>query len=1075
MNISRYCIDRPIFASVISIVITLGGAVAMFNLPISQYPDITPPQITISASYPGATGDVVANNVAAPIEQQVNGADNMIYMSSSSSSTGNFTLNVYFQIGTNPELAQVDVQNRVNLALPQLPQSVQAQGIQVQKKSSAFMMVIAIYSPTDRYDPTYIANYANIYVLDALKRVPGANQSSIFGTPDYAMRIWLKPDRMAQLGITAGDVQKAVANQNQQFAVGRLGQSPTGAPVEQSFAVTTTGRLSEPSEFDNIIIRAANGDAAIVRLKDVGRAALGQKDYSIRSRFHGKPATVIAVYQQPGANALDVSKQVRTTLAEMKKTCPEGLEYSIAMDTTEFTRASISDVVHTFFEALVLVVIVVFVFLQSLRATLIPVLAVPVSIMGPFMGMLALGFSINMLTLFGMVLAIGIVVDDAIVVIENVERNMNVHKLSPKEAARRAMDEVAGPVVAIVLVLCAGFVPVAFLAGITGQLYKQFAITIAISVVFSGLVALTLSPALAALLLKPGHHEKRGFFKWFDNWFARMTIGYSNMVKLVIKRFVVALLLFAGMIALSVVMVRAVPTSFLPPEDQGYLLGAVIMPDAASLDRTGDVSQHVTDYFMKQAAVSSVTIVDGYSLLDSQNKNNASTFFIGFKSFDERYKFANIKTQNARAVLIGAYENLSMVQEGFILPVNPPSIPGLGTTGGTEMWIQSKGDATIPQLAGVVNDFLAKAKKRPELARVTSTFNASSQQLLVNVDRDKAETLGVPIEEVYSAMQTMFGSLYVSQFNRSSRLWQVILQAEPSYRLKPDDLTQIFVRSSNGSMVPLKSVVTSRYVTGPDLITRFNNFPAVKITANAAPGYASGQVITALEEVGAQMPSEYGVAWSGEAFEAKQSGGTSGLVFVFGLIMVFLILAAQYEKWSLPFGVLMAVPFALFGALVAILLRGLNNDVYFQIGLTMLVALAAKNAILIFEFAVLNREAGKSVYDAAVTAATERLRPIVMTSLAFILGCVPLAIALGASANSRHSIGTGVIGGMLGATVIAVFFIPMFFYVLETMSERSSKKTSGSGGGAAGDGTPPVLPPGSGAPTNKPSARREDD
>ncbi len=551
-----------------------------------------------------------------------------------------------------------------------------------------------------------------------------------------------------------------------------------------------------------------------------------------------------------------------------------------------------------------------------------------------------------------------------------------------------------------------------------------------------------------------------------------MTVGYSNMVKLVIKRFGVALFLFVGMIALAVVMMRTIPTSFLPPEDQGYLLGAVIMPDAASLDRTGAVSQKVTDYFMKQPAVSSVTTIDGYSLLDSQNKNNAGTFFIGFKSFDERYKFANIRTQNARAVIIDAYETLSKVKEGIILPVNPPSIPGLGTTGGTEVWIQAQGDATIAQLAQVVQDFVAKAKERPELGRVTSTFNASAQQLLVDVDRDKSETLGVPIEEVYSAMQTMFGSLYVSQFNRSSRLWQVILQAEPSYRLSPADLDQIYVRSKTDSMVPLKAVVTSKYVTGPDLVTRFNNFPAVKLTVNAAPGHSSGEVISGIEDVGAEvLPSGYNLGWSGEAYEARQSGGTSGLVFVFGLIMVFLILAAQYEKWSLPFGVLMAVPFALFGALLAILLRGLENDVYFQIGLTMLVALAAKNAILIFEFAVLNRESGESVYDSAISAASERLRPIVMTSLAFILGCVPLAIALGASANSRHSIGTGVIGGMLGATVIAVFFIPMFFYVLETMSEKSSgKKTPG----PTDEPPPHDLGAGPGGPSVKPLARRED-
>ncbi|MBB2925755.1 efflux RND transporter permease subunit [Paraburkholderia silvatlantica] len=1071
MNISHFCIDRPIFASVISIVITLGGALTMLALPIAQYPDVTPPQITVSATYPGASADVVANNVAAPIEQQVNGADNMIYMYSSGSSTGNYTLNVFFGIGTNPELAQVDVQNRVNLALPQLPQQVQSQGVQVQKKSNAFMMVIAIYSPDERFDPTYIANYANVYVLDTLKRIPGANQSSIFGTPDYAMRIWLKPDRMAQLGITAGDVQNAVRAQNQQFAVGTVGQAPTGNPVEQSFAVTTTGRLATPAEFDNIIIRAASNGAAIVRLKDIGRAELGQKSYSNRTTYQGKPATIIAVYQQPGANALDVSKQVRETLAELKTSFPEGLDYQVAMDTTEFTRASIADVVHTFFEALVLVVIVVYVFLQSLRATLIPVLAVPVSIVGTAMGMAALGFSINMLTLFGMVLAIGIVVDDAIVVIENVERNMTVFKLSPKDAAKRAMDEVSGPVIAIVLVMCAVFVPVAFLGGITGQLYKQFAITIAISVVFSGIVALTLSPALAAILLKPAHHEKKGFFRWFDHQFERMTAGYGRAVQFMIRRYVLGLLVFGAVIVLAVMMGKSIPGAFLPPEDQGYLLGAIVMPDAASLDRTADVGDKVTDYFMKQAAVSSITIVNGYSLLDSQNKNNAGTFFVGLRGFDERYKFSNIREQNARAVLIKAYETLSKIQEGLVIPVNPPSIPGLGTTGGSEMWIESHGDGSIQQLAGVVQDFMAKARARPELTGVTTTFNASSQQLLVNVDRDQAETLGVPVEEVYSAMQTMFGSLYVSQFNKDARLWQVIVQADPRYRLTPADLDQIYVRSRSNNMVPIKAVMTYKYVTGPDLITRFNNFPAVKITANAAPGYSSGQVIGTLKELAAQMPPGYGVGWSGEAFEEIKSGSTGGLVFVFGIVMVFLILAAQYEKWSLPLGVLMAVPFALFGALLAILLRGLNNDVYFQIGLTMLIALAAKNAILIFEFAVLNREAGKTPYDAALIAAEERLRPIVMTSLAFILGCVPLAIALGASQNSRHSIGTGVIGGMLGATAIAVFFIPMFYWGIESLG-------SGKGGGkdttVPGSGTPPASG-GPGSPTVTPSARHEDD
>jgi len=1038
MSISHYCIDRPIFASVISIIITLAGAVAMAKLPVAQYPDITPPQITVSATYPGADAQVVANNVAAPIEQQVNGADNMIYMNSSSSATGNMTLNVFFEIGTDPSLAQVDVQNRVNLALPQLPSAVQSQGIQVQKKSSAFMMVLAVYSAGERYDSTYVANYANLYILDAIKRIPGANQASIFGTPDYAMRIWLKPDRMAQLGITAADVQTAVANQNQQFAVGRVGQSPTGQAVEQSFAVTTKGRLTEPAEFENIILRASNDGAAIVRLKDVGRAELGQKDYSLRSTYQGRPATLIAVYQQPGANALDVSAAVTSTLAQMKTTFPEGIEYKIVMDTTAFTRASISEVIHTFFEALVLVVVVVFIFLQSLRATLIPVLAVPVSIVGTFIGMSALGFSVNMLTLFGMVLAIGIVVDDAIVVIENVERNMHVHKMNPKDAAKRAMDEVAGPVVAIVLVLCAVFVPVAFMGGITGQLYKQFAITIAISVVISGLVALTLSPALAALLLKPHQGEKNAFFRWFERSFERMTEGYSRAVAFMIKRFVLALLLFAGMIVLIALMAQRIPSAFLPPEDQGYLLGALIMPDAASLDRTAEVGKVASDFFMHDEAVEGVAIVNGYSLLDGQNKNNAGAFFVGFKDFEERYKDSQtIKEQSAPALIQKAARAFSTVQGGIILPVNPPSIPGLGTTGGMEVWVQSKGDASVGQLAEMVGMLVAKARQRPELGAITSTFNVFSRQLLVDVDREKAETLGVPVEDVYSTMQTMFGSLYVSQFNKFSRLWQVILQAEPSYRLKAEDLQQIYVRSKNLGMVPLKALLTTRYVTGPDLLTRFNNFPAVKLTANAAPGYSSGQALKALEEISAEiMTNDYALALSGEAFEEKKSGGASSQVFIFGLVMVFLILAAQYEKWSLPVGVLLAVPFALFGALLAVLIRGLSNDVYFQIGLTMLVALAAKNAILIFEFAVLNRESGMSAYDAAMTAARERLRPIVMTSLAFILGCVPLAIAVGASENSRHSIGTGVIGGMLAATVIAIFFIPLFYYLVERLTEK---------------------------------------
>lgn len=1035
---SHFFIDRPIFASVVSLVIVIAGLAAMVNLPIAQYPDITPVQIQVTASYPGADAATVAQNVGAPIEQQVNGADNMIYMQSTTSSSGNYTLNVYFDIGTDPQLAQVDVQNRVQWATPQLPAAVTQQGVIVKKTTASFMMVIALTSPDDRYDEDYVANYANVYVLDAIKRINGANQASVMGLPDYAMRLWLKPDRMAQLNLTATDVANAVKQQNKQFSVGRIGQSPTPQPVQQTFPITTTGLLTEPEQFENIILRTDDENTAITRLKDIGRADLGRKDYSIRSQYQGKDSTLIMVYQQPGANAIAVAEEVRATLKTLSKSFPDGLEYDIALDTTTFVESSIDEVVHTFFEAVVLVVFVVFIFLQSLRLTIIPTLAVPVSILGAMIGMLAFGFSVNMLTLFGMILTIGIVVDDAIVVIENTERNMTQFGLNAKDAAKRAMDEVGGAVVAIVLVLNAVFIPVAFLGGMTGQLYKQFAVTIAISVVFSGLVALTLSPALAAILLKPHEGEKNAFFKKFESIFTRITEKYVGGTEWIVNHKKTAFSFFAAVIMSASWAFTIWPGAFVPQEDQGYIFVPYFLPDAASLDRTQEVGTKAAKFMMEHPAVANVTQVDGYSIIDQQFKTDRGLLFVSLKDFEERSE----PSLRAPALIKQAAAEYSKIQEARVFPINPPSIPGLGVTSGFEMWIQQRGDGDYAQLAAVTKEIIAKANKNPKLFHVSSTVNANNRQVLATLDREKAETLGVPVSDVYDTLQTLFGSLYVNQFPKSSRLWQVILQAEPSYRLDPDDINNIHVRNKKGDMIPLSALVKTEWSTGPSIVTRFNNYPAAKITGGPAPGVSSGEALEIMEEIANETLSQnYGFEWSGEAREEKLSGSTSSIAFIFGLIFVFMILAAQYESWSLPFGVIMAVPFALLGALVAIMLRGIPNDVYFQIGLLTLIALAAKNAILIVEFAVDLRKEGKSLYDSAIEAARLRFRPIVMTSFAFILGVVPLAIATGASANSRHSIGTGVIGGMLGATLIAIFFIPMFYLVLENLG--FGKKKSG--------------------------------
>jgi multidrug efflux pump len=1041
---SRFFIERPIFAAVVSIIISIAGAVAIYLLPVQQYPNITPIQVTVSATYPGADAKTLADSVASPIEQQINGVDNMLYMQSASSSTGQLTLTVYFSLDTNPDIAQVQVQNRVNLAMPQLPSAVVQQGVSVQKKSSSIMMLIAVYGKGDRYSANYVANYANVYVLDAIKRVNGAGQAQIMGIADQAMRIWLNPDRMASLGITTSDIANAVNSQNQLFGAGQIGQQPNANPVELTFPVVTQAQSTDPGQYLNIILRGSQQGSAIVRLGDVARADIGLKQYIVDTKLNDAPATYIAVYLQPGANGLVVSDDVRKVLDQLKSQFPDGIDYKISLDTNDFVRLSIKEVLHTLLEAVVLVVLVVYLFLQSIRTTIICTVAIFVALITTFAGMIALGFSINLLTLFGIVLAIGMVVDDAIVVSENVERNMHQHHLGPKEATIRSMDEISTSLVAVVLVMCSVFVPAAFLPGTTGQLYKQFAITIVISVSVSGFLALTLTPAMCALMLKHNPPAQRGFFAWFNRQIDRLTSGFGHAVEWVIKRMVIAFVLLAVFLYAIWHIFHVLPTSFVPLEDQGYAMAAIIMPEAASLDRTRAVAERVDEIFKKIPGVENRAMVTGYSLLDSGYKTNAGTFFITFTDFEQRYKdVATAKMQNARAILTDFYKEAQKITGAVIIPIAPPAIPGIGTTGGFEFWIQDTGSGDPVALDQVVQNFLQKARARNDLTGLATTYRANTQQLRAVVDRDKTTLLGIPIQDVYSAIQAQFGSLTVSQYNLFSRVWWVILQSDAPFRRTPDDLTRLYTRNDQGQMVPLSSVVTTEWVTGPDLLPHFNGFAAAKIVGNAAAGFSSGEAITAMEEVAKDvLPPGYQFAWSGLSYEEKKSGGTSGLAFVFGFIIVFLVLSAQYESWTLPGAVMSAVPFGILGALLTNWARGLENDVYFQIGLLVLIGLGAKNAVLRVTAAVEFRQQGKSIMEATQLAGEQRLRPIIMTSLAFAFGCLPLAIAVGAGANARHSIGTGIIGGMLGETTLAMLYVPLLFYVFDRLGERRKEKNT---------------------------------
>jgi len=1037
---SKFFIRRPIVAIVISIITVIVGLVAMSSLPTAQFPNIVPPEVVVQAIFPGADAETLVQSVATPLEQQISGVDHMNYMQSSSANNGVTQITVDFDVQTNPDIDQVLTQLRTSQAQSQLPAIVNTSGLVVQKSLTAPMMLVSLYSPKGTYDGIFLANFGYINLVDELTRVTGVSRVQIFGAGQYAMRVWVKPDQLAKLQVTVPQIIAAIQGQNTVNPAGQIGGQPVPSGQEFTYTVRAQGRLQSAEEFGNIILRAgANG--SILRLKDVARVELGAQTYNLEGRFNGKPSAILAIYQLPGSNAVAAARAVRDRMAQLQSRFPQDLKYEVSLDTTLAVTAGMRDIEYTLLEAIALVVLVVYIFLQGWRATLIPLLAVPVSLIGTFTVFPLLGFSINTLSLFGLVLAIGLVVDDAIVVVEAVERHIE-EGLSPRDAAYKAMEEVAGPVVAIALILAAVFVPTIFIPGITGRLYQQFAVTIAISVMFSAFNALTLSPALSAMLLRP-RKKSRGplarFFDWFNRVFARVTAGYIGASAVLIRKAFFSLALLAITAVAAVLIGRQLPSSFLPTEDQGYMFVALQLPNAASLQRTSEAARDVESRLSRSPGIQSVTSVIGFSLLSITQQTYSAFFFITLKPWDQRTQ----PNEQYGAILQNAAFNLSQVKSGLAFSFPPPSIPGVGTSGGVTMVLEDRSGSEASFLTRNLFKFMGAASKRPEVGAIIPSYLPDVPQLYADVDRAKVITEGVNVGDVYSTMQTFMGGYLVNYFNRFGRQWQTYVEAEGDYRTRTDALGRFYVANSRGAMVPLSAVTTIKNISGPEFTTRFNEYRSAQLNISAAPGYSSGQVTKALEEVFAQtMPPEMGFDYSGMSYQEQQAnkGVSSTAVFGLSLLFVFLILAALYESWSLPLSVLLGTPIAVFGAFLALWLRHSENDVYTQIGLVMLIGLSAKNAILIVEFAKAEYERGATIVDAALTGARIRFRPILMTAFAFILGCVPLWTASGSGAASRRVLGTAVIGGMLAATLIAIFLIPVTFDVVESMSARFSRK-----------------------------------